>query len=671
MKADKLRTFLTAFLLAAALALGSIGSFATAFSLLPENAVRVGLIVAAAALLGAVLCPRRHGTLLLLCAGGLALGYLWRRGTLPASAGALLDAVTRVYDRAYGWGVTGFGGREPVDLCLTVWGSLIALGTARALSCRKSALWGLVPGAVCFLACLVVTDTVPSSGYLTLFLLSALLLVLSATVRKESAGQGCRLILRAAVPVALLLAGMMALLPESSYVNHSEEVRNRLAGLVQELPEQVIQTVTPAVQTPVTRESVDLKTLGPQSEQKLPILDVYSDASGLVYLRGRDYDRYTGTGWESSPDRREFYVGESEPQIPVRIRTLTGALENLYLPTFPARAVTLTGGRLENTERLRIYEAALCADAAPSAMPEDRYSLLPEETAARAIELLQREGLWGTDPESIASFVRGHAVYDRQTGAMPRNETDFALWFLESSETGYCVHFATAAVVLLRANGVPARYVTGYLARTRAGSWTTVTAARAHAWVEYYSWAESRWKILEATPAAAEPEEEPDEPSFPESSAPPELGTDIMQDTPDDLPEDYTAETLPDTTDTAPARSRGWGILWAALGIGGLAGGLEAQRYFRRLSRRRKMTRGSGKTRCLALWQEAEEMAALLGEKPPEELFAAAQKAKFSQHPTEDSELAPFRTYLRTAKETLTTRPLPQRLLYRYLYAKL
>ena len=83
MKADKLRTFLVSALLAAALALGSVGSFATAFELLPEAPVRIALILAAVSLLGALLCPRRHGTLLLLCAGGLMLGYLWRTGDLP------------------------------------------------------------------------------------------------------------------------------------------------------------------------------------------------------------------------------------------------------------------------------------------------------------------------------------------------------------------------------------------------------------------------------------------------------------------------------------------------------------------------------------------------------------------------------------------------------------
>ena len=64
---------------------------------------------------------------------------------------------------------------------------------------------------------------------------------------------------------------------------------------------------------------------------------------------------------------------------------------------------------------------------------------------------------------------------------------DFATWFLNESDTGYCVHFATAGTLMLRALGIPARYVTGYYATAYANQTVTVTTDNAHAWVEYYS----------------------------------------------------------------------------------------------------------------------------------------------------------------------------------------
>jgi hypothetical protein len=60
--------------------------------------------------------------------------------------------------------------------------------------------------------------------------------------------------------------------------------------------------------------------------------------------------------------------------------------------------------------------------------------------------------------------------------------------FLFVSQRGYCYYFASAAAVMLRASGVPARLVTGYL----PGRWdpdagrATVLARDYHAWVDVY-----------------------------------------------------------------------------------------------------------------------------------------------------------------------------------------
>ena len=55
------------------------------------------------------------------------------------------------------------------------------------------------------------------------------------------------------------------------------------------------------------------------------------------------------------------------------------------------------------------------------------------------------------------------------------------------SKKGYCEHFATTMVVMLRLAGVPARLVEGFLPGERDASGNeTVTKAQAHAWVEAY-----------------------------------------------------------------------------------------------------------------------------------------------------------------------------------------
>jgi hypothetical protein len=70
--------------------------------------------------------------------------------------------------------------------------------------------------------------------------------------------------------------------------------------------------------------------------------------------------------------------------------------------------------------------------------------------------------------------------------------------FLNTYKAGNCKHFASAAVLLYRALGIPARYTTGYLVETKAGSWISVTSEIAHAWAEVYIDGVG-WKQVEVT----------------------------------------------------------------------------------------------------------------------------------------------------------------------------
>ena len=664
MKHESFRTFLTAALLAAMTALGGVGCLTTGFNMPVEDPVRLALLVAAVGTVCAALFLKRHGTFGVLCAAALAFGYLWHRGTVWEQTKTLIDLVSRVYHSAYGWDATELSGKAGafVDGPLALWGCVTAMGTCRAVCRRKSSAWGLIPGAPMLGLCLVVTDTVPGTLPLFAFLAGGILLLITGGVRKESAGQGSRLAVRAAVPVCLFLLALFLAVPREGYVNRSGALRDRIAGMITQLPEQVKQTMEDkTIIRPASREKVNLQALGPQNSQKQPVMYVMAQYEEELYLRGMDYDRYTGTGWESTPDRQELYGGSGGLVETVRIRAITGSFSNLFLPCYPGANVTLTGGKLENGDRLGVYEMLRCALAAATESPDSQYLQLPEETAARAGKILTENDLLDGDPWAIADFVRRSAVYDRNTETMPKNETDFALWFLESADTGYCVHFATGAVVLLRAAGIPARYVTGYLAQTKAEGWATVTTDRAHAWAEFYDG--ERWQILDATPAAPEgPETEP---------AASETGT---QPTQTSQPE----ETIPAPTSSEPEPPReskkldltwllrlGKAALFAALVLGVLA----LQRLVRRILRRQKAGRGDGSRRCLMLWQEAERMAKLLGEKPPEELLAAAQKASFSQHTLTEEELVPFENYFRRCRRKLSRAPWYRRLVYKWIYA--
>jgi len=86
--------------------------------------------------------------------------------------------------------------------------------------------------------------------------------------------------------------------------------------------------------------------------------------------------------------------------------------------------------------------------------------------------------------EELSSFT-----YSQNPGEMPDMVDDgsgFLDYFLLDSKQGYCTYFATAFVLLARAEGIPARYVQGYCVPISSDESMTVTSAMAHAWPEVY-----------------------------------------------------------------------------------------------------------------------------------------------------------------------------------------
>ncbi len=120
--------------------------------------------------------------------------------------------------------------------------------------------------------------------------------------------------------------------------------------------------------------------------------------------------------------------------------------------------------------------------------------------------------------------------------------------FLLSKNEGYCVQFATAATVLLRSFGIPARYVQGYMVADYGGEVkfdengekyydADVTDENAHAWVEVYIDGLG-WRAYETTPASYDSVYE----SNSDISAPPEV----------DIPETDRPKPQPVVPSTPP-----------------------------------------------------------------------------------------------------------------------
>ncbi len=62
---------------------------------------------------------------------------------------------------------------------------------------------------------------------------------------------------------------------------------------------------------------------------------------------------------------------------------------------------------------------------------------------------------------AIRNYLQNTCTYTTSPGKVPDDE-DFVEYFLKETKEGYCTYFATAAVMMFRSAGIPARYVEGY-----------------------------------------------------------------------------------------------------------------------------------------------------------------------------------------------------------------
>lgn len=349
------------------------------------------------------------------------------------------------------------------------------------------------------------------------------------------------------------------------------------------------------------------------------------------------------------------------------------------------------------------------------AFAEAHYTSLPARTRRGLLSIIHAEGLdqvTGTAqgiPDraaqafAVADYVRSSAAYNLNTGKMPLGQ-DFVLWFLKSSDTGYCVHFASATVAMLRAMGIPARYVAGYLVNTERGRWISVTTDDAHAWAEFYL-PGLGWVPLESTPGSAsdsfsrrlpastvtapaetEPETEPTETTeaTEETTAP---ATTEGPTAPASVPPQ--AETVPTVPSASQATEPGGFLPGGSTDEGsGTVGpnllqrigtlllrvlpyvlwplGILSALFLRRWAilslRRQRLRRADENREAILLYLRLNRLARAAGVPVPQELTDLAQRARFSQHHLARQELQPLYRFRSTVTGELKKRPRLRRL---------
>lgn len=261
------------------------------------------------------------------------------------------------------------------------------------------------------------------------------------------------------------------------------------------------------------------------------------------YWRSVIYDQYVGTGWVTSSALSQKYNANT-PLIPgllsgykplhmdVRLVEPEGkvfwsgtlfstdiplTVEWRFKPTsnlFADQSALLQADMFAAATRSVNYSAeAYIPDvsidelrAAPADYPEGirgRYLQLPRDLPER-VERLARQITFGKTnsydkAKAIESYLRKNYPYDLEVPAPPEDQ-DVADYFLFDLKKGYCDYYATAMVVLARASGVPARFVSGYSPGTydAPNAQYLIRELNAHSWVEVY-FPEIGWVEFEPT----------------------------------------------------------------------------------------------------------------------------------------------------------------------------
>lgn len=139
----------------------------------------------------------------------------------------------------------------------------------------------------------------------------------------------------------------------------------------------------------------------------------------------------------------------------------------------------------------------------------DVYLQLPERldprVAALARDITLRQRTEYDRVSAISAYLDSHYTYTLDLrGPVP---ADPLANFLFVRRAGHCEYFATAMTILLRAVGIPARYVTGFAPgeyNDLAGDYI-IRASDAHAWVEVY-FPGYGWLTFDPTPAGNGPQ---------------------------------------------------------------------------------------------------------------------------------------------------------------------
>ncbi len=414
-----------------------------------------------------------------------------------------------------------------------------------------------------------------------------------------------------------------------------------------------------------------LNEIGPLELSDKKAMKIYTEKGGTVYLRGISYGDYDLNQWSLPHENR---INEVPDEINSFTQTKTGnwninkiniiteriepvMYSTYYTDEIPEDFTVLGDVCISNDEKETSYSYNYQVDDGSGLYTVlstntytnfvyENYLYLPELTRDSILRIAEEEGFeLGYDAESMAKKVKNYVseigYYSLDTEQIPENK-DFPIWFLTEAKSGYCVHYATTAAVMLRAFGVPARFVTGYVVNAKSGEWTTVTEKNAHAWVEYFDF-DRGWIMLEATPSSFE----------------------IYENNEDNTTSTQATTQKPTAPSTKPTNPQSNNrnnkikfsadmLLWLIpVAVVMAIGSIPLRCELIKRKRKREFTQGRNKSKAICIYRYIREISVHSTNIVPELIDEIALKAKFSNHSIEDKEVEILMKYAKESREEL------------------
>lgn len=393
----------------------------------------------------------------------------------------------------------------------------------------KKTIFVYIISLIVLVPCFIMVTTLPSLTPLIASISVLFALYITGFVRKHSVKIGSIMLSATSIILALTLSILCTIFPMQDYeryewqdklLSNFNSILNVNEGNKQTASK--LQNLNANIQN-----SQSLNNLGEFKPNDNPILSVMNDNDSVIYLKKIAYADYEDNQWKilskeegkSYPaDFNVFDLTSSTDTNLKQIRIKSLYREDLIYTTYYSKRTeygAVADTCIENIDNEKEYIAEYYSDDINKLVKNNTenldeyedfvyntYTKLPDKTKKSLLKIADENGLSDLDadkiPQAVKKFIISRGEYSFVPDTMDEG-SDFAPWFIESNSKGYCIHYATAAATLLRALGIPARYVTGYFVPTRKNQFVDVASHNSHAWVEYYDKSKG-WIMLDPTP---------------------------------------------------------------------------------------------------------------------------------------------------------------------------